>query len=673
MRAQSPYIKIILLAFSIMMSLLAWGQSPTKGGVTITATPERICDGGFSVLQAVATNVIDFETGNFSQYSFQNTGTYPWVVVSTETMDGSVYCMKSSNGGIASSTSTISATYTFTTSGSIRFEALCMGEGIYTMWDACTFKIDGTVIFEYGANVSGWNSYGYNVSAGSHTFTWSYTKDSSVNNTGDAFFVDNIVFSSQIVDGGSFLGQTFDFENGSFQGWTNIDADGDNIGWKIGSYSSYYYDEDLVIPGYNSSNHCVYSESWVYTTYYYDYDEYAYQFYGSPVTPNNYLVSPSKVSIHNGAYISFWACGVSQWPAEHFGVAISTANSPNHSNFTTIKEWTMTSKDDVELTRGGIPYQGTWKHYTVDLSAYAGQNLWVAIRHFNCTDQFYLAVDDITIFEGSDDPGGGGGDDNISYHWEPINQDGQSVTVWPTETTTYTVTASQNNNIIGTASKTVVVYTDLNLSITTNVEGNTICEEDTITLYVTADPPEGAMIGDILCTDGTWERPSDWPVAGKTAKGVVFYVDGTGQHGWAVGLVQTSKTWSSVIAAVPGLRTYSHWMDALTDLNGLSNTERIRSAGNSSQYPAAWACDFENGWYLPAIGQLNTLYASLFEVNASLTVISSTTIPITGNMGFWSSSTSTSNNYSLRLLFKNGEIEFNTKGTLNYVRQVTDF
>ncbi|MCR5645026.1 MAG: T9SS type A sorting domain-containing protein, partial [Bacteroidales bacterium] len=41
--------------------------------------------------------------------------------------------------------------------------------------------------------------------------------------------------------------------------------------------------------------------------------------------------------------------------------------------------------------------QGTWHQFTADLSAYAGQDIWVAIRHFNCTDMFILDVDEVTL------------------------------------------------------------------------------------------------------------------------------------------------------------------------------------------------------------------------------------------------------------------------------------
>ena len=138
------------------------------------------------------SNFIDFETATLSQFPFNNTGTYPWIVVS----DGynSAYCMRSGNTGVANSTSTIEATYTFAGNGSISFDANCMGEGTNTYWDHCDFSIDGELQFTHGADFEDWNHYTFNVTAGTHTFTWSYIKDNSVNPTGDGFFVDNIEF-----------------------------------------------------------------------------------------------------------------------------------------------------------------------------------------------------------------------------------------------------------------------------------------------------------------------------------------------------------------------------------------------------------------------------------------------------------------------------------------------
>ena len=135
----------------------------------------------------------DFEDGAIPA-AFTNDVGYPWEVV-TDDITGS-YSMKSTNEGISNSSSTISATMTYEAEGTIEFDARCMGEGYTTIWDKCSFYIDNVEIFRYGANISGWNHYSFAVAAGEHTFTWSYSKDSSVNPTGDAFLVDNIVMST---------------------------------------------------------------------------------------------------------------------------------------------------------------------------------------------------------------------------------------------------------------------------------------------------------------------------------------------------------------------------------------------------------------------------------------------------------------------------------------------
>ena len=147
------------------------------------------------------TLVIDFETGDFSQYEFVNNSAYPWVVVA----ENGSYVMKSSNSGVASSSSIISATVDYQTDGTVSFDALCMGEGTSTIWDKCIFKIDNVQQFCYGANVSGWNNYVFPVAAGTHTFAWEYSKDSSVNPTGDYMAVDNIIFDGVAGGGGTYF------------------------------------------------------------------------------------------------------------------------------------------------------------------------------------------------------------------------------------------------------------------------------------------------------------------------------------------------------------------------------------------------------------------------------------------------------------------------------------
>ena len=42
--------------------------------------------------------------------------------------------------------------------------------------------------------------------------------------------------------------------------------------------------------------------------------------------------------------------------------------------------------------------QGTRYWYSVDLSQYAGEEVYIAIRHFNTSDQFYLDVDNVELY-----------------------------------------------------------------------------------------------------------------------------------------------------------------------------------------------------------------------------------------------------------------------------------
>ena len=157
------------------------------------------------------------------------------------------------------------------------------------------------------------------------------------------------------------------------------------------------------------------------------------------------------------------------------------------------------------------------------------------------------------------------------------------------------------------------------------VEGETtICPGETVELH--ANVGEFTMnylaVGDILCTDGSFEKPANWPVQGKTAKGIVFYVDNTQAHGWAVALTQSGNMkWSTSPVTVG--TDQQHWRDAIRELDGYTNTLNIRNSGNSDTYPAAWSVgDFENEkWYLPTAGQLNLLFGELVPVNESLTVV----------------------------------------------------
>ena len=159
-----------------------------------------------------------------------------------------------------------------------------------------------------------------------------------------------------------------DFENGIPTTWVNIDADNDTYAWMEGTAPG--------VAGHNGSNGCAYSCS------YYD---------GSVLTPNNWLITPA-VTLTSNATLSFWvAAQDASYAAEHYGVYISTTAGTTPADFTLLFEETLDAN-------GGARAQGTWKEKTVDLSSYTGQTVRIAFRHFNCTDMFYIDLDDVTIF-----------------------------------------------------------------------------------------------------------------------------------------------------------------------------------------------------------------------------------------------------------------------------------
>ena len=186
---------------------------------------------------------------------------------------------------------------------------------------------------------------------------------------------------------------TYDFDDNTMQNWTNIDADGDGNVWVSSSNPGIYHNSGVNLSGtgHNASEAYVISGSYANQT-------------GAVLYPDNYLVSPQ---IALGGSISFYACAQdNNYAAEHFGVAVSTTSNTSASAFTMLQEWTMTAKGAGMMSvgrDGNNRAQGNWYQFTVDLSSYSGMG-YVAIRHFNCHDEFILNVDDITIVEGAGGP-----------------------------------------------------------------------------------------------------------------------------------------------------------------------------------------------------------------------------------------------------------------------------
>ncbi len=265
--------------------------------------------------------------------------------------------------------------------------SLCYGVDYDLVWVAgsygyeCGFVLtapDGSVIYEFQGTGS---SSGASPSNGVLT-TFQINQDNTpkptnlaisdiTTTTADASWTGNDDAQSYNLRYREIVkGLVSDFEDSSLGGWTTIDADGDGYNWVLGSAVGGIYlatdaslagsghsPQDLVVSGSYSNISGV-----------------------GALNPDNYLVSP-KVQL--GGTITFWAKGQdSSYPSEVFGVAVSTTGNNNPSDFT--------------MVGANKTATAAWVQYTFDLSDFSGEG-YVAIRHYNCTNQFILDVDDIVI------------------------------------------------------------------------------------------------------------------------------------------------------------------------------------------------------------------------------------------------------------------------------------
>ena len=152
------------------------------------------------------------------------------------------------------------------------------------------------------------------------------------------------------------------FENGLPDGWTAIDADGDGNCW----------DKTDDIPDYAHGGSAFMSSA-------------SYHNDKGVLTPDNWLVS-SRLPL-NGM-LKVWMKG--QDPndfLEHVAIYVSTTGN-EVSDFTDIiLPETVVTNEYVE--------------YIVNLSQYGGEQGYIAIRHFNCSDQYRLDVDDFGLYDAS--------------------------------------------------------------------------------------------------------------------------------------------------------------------------------------------------------------------------------------------------------------------------------
>jgi len=152
------------------------------------------------------------------------------------------------------------------------------------------------------------------------------------------------------------------FEAGTLPtGWVTYDEDGDTYNWENTAIN---YDIFEAHDGL----YCMTSASYINGV--------------GALTPDNWLVTPA-LDITAASELKFWvAAQDADWSDEQYYVKVSTTGNA-------VADFTETIHDAVS--------PATWGEVTLDLSAYAGQTIYIAFQHADVTDMFFLKIDDVTV------------------------------------------------------------------------------------------------------------------------------------------------------------------------------------------------------------------------------------------------------------------------------------
>ncbi len=169
------------------------------------------------------------------------------------------------------------------------------------------------------------------------------------------------------------------FDSGIPVTWTNTDADGDGVLWLDAEslMTDWGQEEYLSIFTYGGTGNSIVS---------YSYDNATYE----ALTPDNWLISAAIAIPSTGIHTLSWYALDGGYD-DNLSVYVGTSNSTTALSATT-PVWT------------GVPNADSLTQYTVSLAAYAGQTIYVAFRHHDCSDGFTVFVDQVEVNEAPSTP-----------------------------------------------------------------------------------------------------------------------------------------------------------------------------------------------------------------------------------------------------------------------------
>jgi hypothetical protein len=193
-----------------------------------------------------------FEDGTLAPFTTGGTG---WFTTNAAGNQNSGAYGASSGAITHNQSSSVSFNATLTADGTISFAYNVSSEACC---DHLEFYIDGVLQNDWGGT-TGWVNESFPVTAGAHTFTWTYDKDGSVSTGSDRALIDDIAITNvdqatnvamRIVDGNQGAGKVLTGDANGYAFWedpNNVIASPDDADWFVSPGSSVPEDINDVI------------------------------------------------------------------------------------------------------------------------------------------------------------------------------------------------------------------------------------------------------------------------------------------------------------------------------------------------------------------------------------------------------------------------------------------
>lgn len=195
---------------------------------------------------------------------------------------------------------------------------------------------------------------------GTYTLTVSKAGYVAANVSNLSIQTDPFAYTVTLQTSNVFFTETF--ESGTFPpaNWSIVDQDGDTNNWQINVEGQDPYE----------GTGCAMSASYINNV--------------GALTPDNWLITPSLVVPANKSVIVTYYIGAqdADWPAEHYSVLVSRTNN-QPASFTPVFSETLAD--------------AAFAQKSVQINNVAGQTIYVAFRHHDCTDNFMMKLDNVEM------------------------------------------------------------------------------------------------------------------------------------------------------------------------------------------------------------------------------------------------------------------------------------